>query len=142
MAYEEQTKDIKGDIRVNIPTSLSSVSDSGVGSGSEADLGAPSHGQLPQKQMKMQTTAIFQQINFIKQPATVTAQINDTIRMISCNKFDPCNTKYIPEKVHQIIFCLHFASIIHHPRTKTDLEIYTNTFPVDVYISPQLNCKT
>lgn len=45
MAYEEQTKDIKGDIRVNIPTSLSSLSDGGAGS--EADLGAPSHGQLP-----------------------------------------------------------------------------------------------
>lgn len=56
MAYEEQTKDIKGDIRVNIPNSLSSLSDGGAGSGSGAALEAPSHGQLPYRQMK---TAIF-----------------------------------------------------------------------------------
>lgn len=59
MAYEKQTKDIKGDIRVNIPTSLSSVSDAGVGSNTGAALGAPSHGQLPYKQMKTQTRQYF-----------------------------------------------------------------------------------
>lgn len=52
MAYEEQTKDIKGDIRVNIPNSLSSLS----GSGFDSALGVPSHGQLPYRQIK---TAIF-----------------------------------------------------------------------------------
>lgn len=59
MAYKEQTKDIKGDIRVNIPNSLSALSDGGAGSGSGAALGPPSHGQLPYRQMKTQTAAIF-----------------------------------------------------------------------------------
>lgn len=56
MAYAEQTKDIKKDIRVNkchAPISLSSLSDGGAGSGSAAAaLGAPSHGQPPYKQVK------------------------------------------------------------------------------------------
>lgn len=58
MAYAEQTKDIKKDIRVNkchAPISLSSLSDGWAGSASAAAaaaLGAPSHGQPPYKQVK------------------------------------------------------------------------------------------
>lgn len=52
MAYEEQTEDIKSDIRVNIPISLSSLSDGGAGSDFGAAFAPPSHGQLPYRQIK------------------------------------------------------------------------------------------
>lgn len=66
MTYEEQTKDITGDIRVNTPNSLSSLSDGGACWGSAAALGAPSHGQLPYRQMKTQQQQSVE--NIMQQP--------------------------------------------------------------------------